>query len=535
MSVSANDRAYQPQLHAQQQQQEGTINVLGPVIRTGSSEATASRKDSSPGSESGNNTIVDEGGVMNHPQSLDDNQLDELRRTLSKRSVGGDPLDLEHNFSLERYVRELLHRQDAQQIGRRAAGVCWKNVSTFGVGAGLSYQANISDPLFAPFRIKEIINSSLHPPKKTIISNFNGVVRDGEMLLVLGKPGAGCSTLLKSLAGEHNGYTGVEGDIHYHGISQKTMLGQYRGEIVYNGEVDVHFPHLNVSQTLQFAAEARLPHARVDRIPRKDYTARVRDVLATTFGLRHTYNTKVGNDYVRGVSGGERKRVSIAETLASRAQIQFWDNSTRGLDASTALEYAKALRVSTNLARSTCVVCIYQAGEQLYEVFDKVTVVYSGKQIYFGPTESAKQYFVDMGFDCPKRQTTADFLTAITDPKARFAREGFADQVPRTPEEFEERWRNSSDYQDMMREIEAYNNEFANGETEKTYRETLDAEKAKRAGKKGPYVISYPMQLRLCSKRAWQRITGDPVMIGSSTIGAIVQALIVGSVFWKFV
>ena len=77
--------------------------------------------------------------------------------------------------------------------------------------------------------------------------------------------------------------------------------------------------------------------------------------------MTHTFDTKVGNDFVRGVSGGERKRVSIAEALAAKGSIYCWDNATRGLDASTALEYAKAIRIMTNLLKSTAFVTIYQA------------------------------------------------------------------------------------------------------------------------------------------------------------------------------
>lgn len=301
------------------------------------------------------------------------------------------------------------------------------------------------------------------------------------------------------------------------------------------GELDNHFPHLNVAQTLEFAAKTRAPQraARLDGKTRKEYISDMRDVLATTFGLRHTYKTKVGNDYVRGVSGGERKRVSIAETLSSRARVQFWDNSTRGLDASTALEYAQALRVATNLAKTTCIVCIYQAGEHLYEVFDKVTVVYAGRQIFFGTTESAKQYFVDLGFDCPARQTTADFLTAVTDPKARFAREGWSKRVPNTPEDFARLWEASDAYKQMLSEMEDYNHEYRNEKTLQQFHESTKQEKSKHVGKKSPYTISYMMQLKACSIRSYQRMLGDPAFLGANIFASIFQALIVGSVYYN--
>jgi ABC-type multidrug transport system ATPase subunit len=105
------------------------------------------------------------------------------------------------------------------------------------------------------------------------------------------------------------------------------------------------------------------------------------NILAKIFGIEHTLNTRVGNEvsplstltqFIRGVSGGEKKRVSIAETMVTRGAIGCWDNSTRGLDASTALEYCRSLRVLTNLAKVSTIVTIYQAGEGLYEVVSQL-------------------------------------------------------------------------------------------------------------------------------------------------------------------
>jgi hypothetical protein len=87
-----------------------------------------------------------------------------------------------------------------------------------------------------------------------------------------------------------------------------------------------------------------------------------------TFGLTHTLNTPVGNDFIRGVSGGERKRVSIAEAALGQSPVQCWDNSTRGLDSATALEFVRSLRLSTDLGGSTAIVAIYQASQSIYDV-----------------------------------------------------------------------------------------------------------------------------------------------------------------------
>lgn len=146
------------------------------------------------------------------------------------------------------------------------------------------------------------------------------------------------------------------------------MHSRFRGEIVYQAETDVHFPQLTVGQTLLFAALARTPRNRLPGVSRKMYAQYLRDVVMAVFGISHTVNTKVGNDFIRGVSGGERKRVSIAEVTLNLSAIQCWDNSTRGLDSATALEFTKILRLSTELAGTSAIVAIYQASQPAYDV-----------------------------------------------------------------------------------------------------------------------------------------------------------------------
>lgn len=156
--------------------------------------------------------------------------------------------------------------------------------------------------------------------------------------------------------------------LHVPGIPWEMMHKDFRGEVIYNAETDVHFPNLTVGETLSFAAKARTPRTRLPGVTRDMYADHMRDVIMAVFGLGHTFNTKVGNDFVRGVSGGERKRVSIAEAALSGSPLQCWDNSTRGLDSATALEFVKAIRLATNYTGSAAVVAIYQASQDIYDV-----------------------------------------------------------------------------------------------------------------------------------------------------------------------
>lgn len=138
--------------------------------------------------------------------------------------------------------------------------------------------------------------------------------------------------------------------------------------------------------------------------------------MSKLFWIEHTPGTKVGNEFVRGVSGGEKKRVSIAEAMITRASTQCWDNSTRGLNTSTALKYMESLRTLTNMAYISTSVALYQAGESLYDLFDKVVLIDKGRYLYYGSTENAAAYFEGFRFERPARWTTADFLTSVTGP-----------------------------------------------------------------------------------------------------------------------
>ena len=150
--------------------------------------------------------------------------------------------------------------------------------------------------------------------------------------VVLGRPGSGCSTLLKVLANQRQEYHAVEGDVRYDSLEPAEIEQRYRGDVQYCPEDDVHFPTLTVDQTLRFAAELRTPRTRFDNMTREDHVSQMTEVLETVFGLRHVKNTLVGDASIRGVSGGEKKRVSIAEALATRSRLNSWDNSTRGLE-----------------------------------------------------------------------------------------------------------------------------------------------------------------------------------------------------------
>ncbi|KAF7549921.1 hypothetical protein G7Z17_g6054 [Cylindrodendrum hubeiense] len=432
------------------------------------------------------------------------------------------------NFRAVAWAKSIVRLLSDSGLSSRKAGVCYQNLNVFGYGQPTDYQKNVANIwLEIAGMPRQLLGYG--KTRIDILHDFDGIVRNGEMLVVLGPPGSGCSTFLKTISGETSGiYVNDDAYFNYQGISAEEMHSQHRGEAIYTAEVDVHFPQLTVGDTLTFAASARAPRNIPGGIGKQTFVAHLRDVVMAMFGISHTVNTRVGNEYIRGVSGGERKRVTIAEASLSGAPLQCWDNSTRGLDSANAVEFCKTLRLQTELFDTSAFVSIYQAPQSAYDVFDKVLVLYEGHQIFFGHTTAAKQYFTKLGFDCPDRQTTPDFLTSMTSPSERVVRPGFEGRAPRTPEEFAAAWKGSTHYADLQREIEEYKTENPiNGPSAETFRAIKRATQAKAQRAKSPFTMSYWQQVQLCMWRGFKRLVSDPTLTLSMLFGNFGMALII--------
>jgi len=459
-------------------------------------------------------------------------QSQKMNRQMSIAQPGDPTVDpASESFDLSRFLRMFRHNLEGEGVQMKKLSVVYKDLDVYGSGSALQLQKTVGDIPMAPFRAGEFFGRS---ERKQILHKFDGIIKAGELCVVLGRPGSGCSTLLKALTGELHGLDIDDSTIHYNGIMQQKMRKEFKGETVYNQEVDKHFPHLTVGQTLEHAAALRTPSNRPMGQSREEFSKFMASVVMAVLGLSHTYNTKVGDDFVRGVSGGERKRVSVAEMMLAGAPFASWDNSTRGLDSATALKFVRALRVASDLGDGAAAVAIYQASQSVYDQFDKAAVLYEGRQIYFGPAEMAKSYFERQGWYCPPRQTTGDFLTAVTNPSERQARDGMENKVPRTPEEFEKYWRDSQEYKNLLEEIKDFEEEFPINEhsTLNQLREQKKFIQAKHARPKSPYLVSVPMQVKLNVRRAYQRIWGDVASTATQAGLNIFIALIVGSIYY---
>lgn len=364
------------------------------------------------------------------------------------------------------------------------------------------------------------------------MKDFKGVLKPGEMCLVLGRPGSGCTTFLKVISNQRFGYTNVNGKVLYGPFESDFFEKRYRGEAVYCEEDENHHPTLTVGQTLDFALETKVPGKRPAGLSRQAFKDKVIDMMLKMFNIEHTKNTIVGNPFVRGVSGGERKRVSIAETMITGASLMSWDNSTRGLDASTAVDYARSLRTLTNIYKTTTFVSLYQASENIYKCFDKVLVIDSGRQVYFGPADEARAYFEGLGFLEKPRQTTPDYLTGCTDQFEREYKAGRdSTNVPSTPEALAEAFNKSETASRLATEMTQYH---ASMEEEKHVYDdfqTAVKEGKRHASKKSVYSIPFHLQVWALAKRQFLLKWQDKFSLVVSWFTSLVIAIIIGTVW----
>ncbi|EDO02007.1 hypothetical protein SS1G_04483 [Sclerotinia sclerotiorum 1980 UF-70] len=366
-----------------------------------------------------------------------------------------------------------------------------------------------------------------------ILQDFRGVVKPGEMVLVLGRPGSGCTTFLKVIANQRFGYTGVDGEVLYGPFEAQEFSKKYRGEAVYNQEDDVHHPTLTVGQTLGFALDTKTPRKRPNGMSKGEFKEKVIDTLLRMFNISHTRNTVVGNAFVRGVSGGERKRVSIAEMMITSGTVLAWDNSTRGLDASTALDYAKSLRIMTNIYKTTTFVSLYQASENIYKQFDKVLVIDDGREVYFGPTSEARAYFEGLGFKEKPRQTTPDFLTGCTDEFEReYATGRSAADSPHSPETLAQAFLDSKISTRLGEEMDVYRKQVAaDKKAHDDFEVAILESKRKGASKTSVYSVPYHLQVWALMQRQYLIKWQDKFSLVVSWVTSITVAIVLGTVW----
>lgn len=473
----------------------------------------------------------------NQHSSSHQGSIDIKYETESAATVLGDetpekssPSYSQHNdWSLLRQVQEQHERDLASGFKPQELGVTWQNLSVDVISSEAAVNENVLSQFNIPQHIKESRNK---PPLRTILNKSHGCVKPGEMLLVLGRPGSGCSTLLKMLSNHRGGFKSVTGDVRFGSLTSKEA-SDYRGQIVMNTEEELFFPSLTVGQTMDFATRLKVPFNLPNGTDSAEaYQREAKKFLMESMGISHTEDTKVGNEYVRGVSGGERKRVSIIECLATRGSVFCWDNSTRGLDASTALEWTKAIRAMTDTLGLSTIVTLYQAGNGIYELFDKVLVLDEGEQVYYGPRAQARPFMEEVGFVCREGSNVADFLTGVTVPTERRIRDGYENRFPRNKDALRQEYEKSSLHKDMIGEYDYPDSDVARQRTQ-DFKDGVAFETSKQLPKNSPLTVSFTSQVKACITRQYQIIWGDKATFVIKQVATLMQALIAGSLFYS--
>ncbi|KAI8147493.1 ABC-2 type transporter-domain-containing protein [Fennellomyces sp. T-0311] len=398
------------------------------------------------------------------------------------------------SFDLGQFLQGMSFDDRQAGIKPKRLGLIWKNLEVEGFGADAHTIPNVISGLLSLLQPWKYFGIGISGSHKTILHPNSGFVKEGEMLLVLGRPGAGTTTLLKVLANMRDaGYTKIDGDVSYGGIDPATFARHYRGQVIYNDEEDQHIPVLTTRETLEFALRTKTPASRLPDETRALFMDKIIYMLGNMLGLSKQMNTLVGNAFVRGLSGGERKRLSIAEAMTTQSSINIWDGATRGLDAVSALDYVRSLRVMTDVLKKTTISTLYQASNSIYSLYDKVMVLDQGYVLYFGPVDQAKNYFEEIGFYSPPRKSVPDFLTGISNPLEREIKPGYT--VPDSAQELNQIYLKSDIHKRMMEELDAYENQVMVEKPADLFKEAVREEHQKLAPKSHPYTVSYAQQV----------------------------------------
>uniref|UniRef100_A0A2N9FP11 ABC transporter domain-containing protein n=1 Tax=Fagus sylvatica TaxID=28930 RepID=A0A2N9FP11_FAGSY len=265
------------------------------------------------------------------------------------------------------------------------------------------FQTEPTLPIYLKFTdvtYKVILKGMRTTEEKDILNGITGSVNPGEVLALMGPSGSGKTSLLNLLGGRLI-QSNVRGSITYNDQPYSKFL---KSRIGFVTQDDVLFPHLTVKETLTYAALLRLPKTLT--IEQKE--KRALDVIHE-LGLERCQDTMIGGSFVRGVSGGERKRVSIGNEIIINPSLLFLDEPTSGLDSTTALRTVQMLQDIAEVGK-TVVTTIHQPSSRLFHKFDKLILLGKGSLLYFGKASEAMLYFSSIGCSPLIAMNPAEFL-----------------------------------------------------------------------------------------------------------------------------
>ncbi|KAJ2172398.1 hypothetical protein EV181_007631, partial [Coemansia sp. RSA 532] len=182
--------------------------------------------------------------------------------------------------------------------------------------------------------------------------------------------------------------------------------GVFKRRVAYVEQEDMMFPMLTVEETIMFAAKLRLADRNYTQLQKVERVASVMQQLR----LSHVKSSRIGDALNRGVSGGERKRVSIGVGLVTDPDMLVLDEPTSGLDSNSAEMVVELVRDITRSRGISSVMTVHQPNANMLACFDRVLLLSQGHLVYFGSANQAIDYFEAKGFPCPMRQNPADFF-----------------------------------------------------------------------------------------------------------------------------
>ncbi|CAI0431163.1 unnamed protein product [Linum tenue] len=282
----------------------------------------------------------------------------------------------------------------------------------------------------------------IYQPKRrtlTILNNVNGILKPGRMALLLGPPGSGKSTLLKALAGKLDNNLKVTGRVTYNGESVDEFYVQRTA--AYVSQTDDHIAELTVRETLDLAARwqgagqdfagymkyamERENGKSLDTSPEIDAFMKIRgqkhsistDYVLKILGLDTCADALVGDYMVRGISGGQKKRVTTGEMIVGPRKTFFMDEISTGLDSSTTYWTVKCLGNFVHMRQGIVLMALLQPPPETFELFDDIILLSEGYVVYEGPRTEVLPFFESLGFQLPPRKGVADFLQEVTSRK----------------------------------------------------------------------------------------------------------------------
>ncbi|GAA5822769.1 hypothetical protein JCM3770_003323 [Rhodotorula araucariae] len=251
------------------------------------------------------------------------------------------------------------------------------------------------------------------PSGKRLLNSISGAVQPGEVMAVLGASGAGKSTFLDLLA-RKNKRGAISGEILVNG--RPVSAGEYRRVVGFVDQEDTLMGTLTVYETVLYSALLRLPRD----MPFADKRMRTLETLHE-LGILAIRDSRVGESGRRGISGGEKRRVSIACELVTSPSILFLDEPTSGLDSYNAFNVVESLVQLARTYKRTVVFTIHQPQSNIVALFDKLVLLAHGRVVYSGRADESQAYFESVGCPCPPGFNIADYLIDITAQKEKSA------------------------------------------------------------------------------------------------------------------